>query len=98
MFEQDGTPTILSLCAAEWHAIAYGVCDALEGKEISPASLAASLEGCSDNEKKAVGSRYHYYRSGGCIVAYCRSHWFDIGLAGTAVYAAVVELPKYLRT
>lgn len=85
MLENGTEPTIGGLTAAEFHCIAYGWCDALDGKPITQETFAADIALYPPGEQQKLQTRYHYYRFAGCTVGYVKSHWRDIALIAGAI-------------
>lgn len=84
MFEENGTKTILGMCAYEWECIGYGIADAIDHKPITPETFLGNLALMSDDEKEKYKAEYHYYRWTGSVVTNIQKHWFSISstLAG----------------
>lgn len=97
MFESSREPTILGLCAYEWHATAAGIEDALDGKPISPDNFEAQLIYCTDEEKAESKKKYHYYRWSGTVTTYLRVHWAGILVLLGSVAGGLSYLPQYLK-
>jgi len=75
VFESETEATLAGLCAAEYHALSFGICDALEGNKINITNFEAAIVLYTDDEKQKIRCRYHYYRFGGVVVAYCLRYW-----------------------
>lgn len=90
MFE-DGKPTFLWLCAVEWHMLAFGICDALDGKTANKENLESNMETYTDDQKAECRSRYHYYRFACSVVGFLKNHWFDVcaGVGGLVAFASL---------